>query len=199
MIWHGCAPEHWRIRVKDLQRGDCAMAKKKSLIDLIQEAIDKGANSAEEIHRAIADKPLKLLLKIDVLSGPAKKIKRIQDESIGAIYDLIREINEQVAKYATEMLAQAREASKGKTVTSVRKSVAAAVKRVEKAGASAKRQAKAAAKRAPKAAAKKRAAAVGAVKRTVKAATAKQGPAKKAPAKRGPKPGARAKAAPTAS
>lgn len=27
------------------------MAKKKSLIDLIQEAIDKGANSAEEIHR----------------------------------------------------------------------------------------------------------------------------------------------------
>jgi hypothetical protein len=173
------------------------MSKKKSLIDLIQEAIDKGANSAEEIHRAIADKPLKLLLKIDVLSGPAKKIKRIQDESIGAIYDLIREINEQVAKYATEMLAQAREASKGKTVTSVRKS--AAVKRVEKAGASAKRQAKAAAKRAPKAAAKKRAAAVGAVKRTVKAATAKQGPAKKAPAKRGPKPGARAKAAPTAS
>ena len=55
------------------------MAKKKSLIDLIQEAIDKGANSAEEIHRAIADKPLKLLLKIDVLSGPAKKIKRIQE------------------------------------------------------------------------------------------------------------------------
>ena len=99
------------------------MAKKKSLIALIEEAIEKGATTAEEIHRAIADLPLKMLLKIDVLAGPAKKIKRVQDESIGAVYDLIREINEQVAKYATEMLAEARAGGVGKAAKSVKKRV----------------------------------------------------------------------------
>jgi hypothetical protein len=155
------------------------MAKKKSLISLIEDAIAKGATTAEDIHKAIADMPLKMLRKIDVLSGPAKKMKRVQDESIGAIYDLIREINEQVAKYATEMLAQARAGDIGKTAKSVKKRVDAAVKSVRKAAG--KQPAKVAAKRGPKvgAAAKKRAEKAAASKRAPKAAAAKP---KKAPA-----------------
>ena len=169
------------------------MKGKKSLIALIEEVIAKGATSAEEIHKAIADMPLKMLRKIDVLSEPAKKMKRVQDESIGAIYDLIREINEQVAKYATQMLADAREAGVGKAAKSVKKRVDAAVKRARKAGAAAMPQAKAAARRGPKpgaakkkpakAAVSKRIAEAGtAVKRAAKAAGAGKRPAKKAPA-----------------
>jgi hypothetical protein len=93
--------------------GDGIMAKKKSLVTLVQDAIKKGANTAEDVHRAIADRPLKVLEKIDALSGPAKKIKRVQDESIGSIYDLIREINEQVGNYAKDMLAEASKAGIG--------------------------------------------------------------------------------------
>ena len=156
------------------------MAKKKSLIALIEEAIEKGATTAEEIHRAIADLPLKMLLKIDVLAGPAKKIKRVQDESIGAVYDLIREINEQVAKYATEMLAEARAGGVGKAAKSMKKRVDAAVKSARKTGAATQRQVKAALKRGPKPGAAKKAKA--AVKRAVKAAAPKKAPAKKAPA-----------------
>jgi colicin import membrane protein len=169
------------------------MAKKKSLIAMIEEAIAKGATTAEDIHKAIADKPLKMLLKVDALSGPAKKIKRIQDESIGAIYDLIREINELVAKYATEMLAQAREGDLRKSATSMRKSMGAAVKRAKKAGAAAKRQVTAAVKRAPKAAAAKKKPAKAAAKRTVKKAPAakkKAAGAKKRAVKASPAPAA---------
>ena len=167
------------------------MAKKKSLIALIEEAIAKGATTAEEIHRAIADLPLKMLVKIDVLAGPAKKIKRVQDESIGAVYDLIREINEQVAKYATEMLAEARAGGVGKAAKSMKKRVDAAVKSARKTGAATQRQVKAALKRGPKpgaakkakaAASKRVAKASAAVKRAVKAAAPKKAPAKKAPA-----------------
>ncbi len=161
------------------------MKKKKSLIALIEEAIAKGATTAEDIHKAIADKPLKMLLKIDSLSGPAKKMKRIQDESIGAIYDLIREINEQVAKYATQMLAQAREAGVGKAAKSVKKRVDAAVKRAGKAAAAAKPQAKAAARRGPKpGAAKKKPAKAAVSKRVARAGATKAAGARKTPVAR---------------
>ena len=86
------------------------MAKKKSVIELVQDSIKKGAKTAEEVHRSITEMPLKRLEKIEFLRGPVKKISKVQDESIGAIYDLIRDINEQVGKFATDMLAQAREA-----------------------------------------------------------------------------------------
>jgi hypothetical protein len=85
------------------------MKAKESLTGLIQDAIDKGATTVEEIHKSIADLPLKVLEKSDVLKEPAKEVRRVQDQTIGAIYELIRDINEKVGGLASELLAKAEE------------------------------------------------------------------------------------------
>ena len=82
----------------------------KRIIELIQEAVDKGANTVEEIHKAIVDLPLKILEEIEVLKKPVKEVRRVQHRSIGAVYDLIREINAQVRKLAAEILNRRRPA-----------------------------------------------------------------------------------------
>jgi hypothetical protein len=73
---------------------------------LVQEAIDKGATTVEEIHTSIADLSLEVLEESDVLKGPVKEVRRMQDHSIGAIYDLIRDINRRVGSLASELLAE---------------------------------------------------------------------------------------------
>jgi hypothetical protein len=83
------------------------MHTKKTVPKLIQEAIDKGATTVEEIHKSIADLPLKILEESDLLRSPAKEAKRVQDHTIGAIYDVIREVNEKVGTFASELLAEA--------------------------------------------------------------------------------------------
>ena len=87
------------------------MSEAKRIADLIQEAVDKGATTAEEIHRSIADLPLKVLDNVEFLKKPVKEVRRVQDRSIGAVYDLIRGINEQVGKLADDMLNRRRRAA----------------------------------------------------------------------------------------
>ena len=80
---------------------------RKAMIRLVQDAIDKGATTVEEIHKSIADLPLKILEESELLRGPAKEVQRVQDHTLGAIYRVIREVNEQVATYASELLEKA--------------------------------------------------------------------------------------------
>ena len=80
---------------------------RKTFIRFIQDAIDKGATTVEEVHKSIADLPLKILEESELLKESAKEVKRVQDHTIGAIYRTIREVNEQVGTYASELLADA--------------------------------------------------------------------------------------------
>ena len=80
------------------------MAKQKDIADLVEEAIDRGATTVEEIHKAIADLPLKVLEEIQILKKPIREFRRVQDRSIGVVYDLIRQINERINKLASNML-----------------------------------------------------------------------------------------------
>ena len=86
---------------------------KKTLITLVQDEIDKGATTVEEIHKAIADLPLKVLEETGLLKGPAKEVQRVQDRTIGVIYDAIREVNERVGTFASELLAEAAKRREG--------------------------------------------------------------------------------------
>ena len=83
----------------------------KRVADLIQEAVDKGASTVEEVHKAIADLPLKMLEEVEFLKKPVKEVRRVQDRSIGAVYDLIRGINDQVGKLAGDMVSRRRPAA----------------------------------------------------------------------------------------
>ncbi len=84
---------------------------KKTLIGLVQDEIEKGATTVEEIHKAIADLPLKMLEGSHLLKGPAKRVREVQDRAIGAIYDLIREITHRVGHFASELVEVARRSS----------------------------------------------------------------------------------------
>ncbi|HLK10730.1 MAG TPA: hypothetical protein VKW76_05080 [Candidatus Binatia bacterium] len=81
---------------------------RKTLIRFVQDAIDRGATTVEEVHKAIADLPLRILEDTDLLREPAKEARRLQDQTLGKIYGVIRQVNEQVATYAEELLAEAK-------------------------------------------------------------------------------------------
>lgn len=74
------------------------------MITLVQDAIENGATSVEEIHRAIANKPIEVLKNIEPLAGPLDTVQRIQDQTIGNIYETIRMINAQVGDIAIDLL-----------------------------------------------------------------------------------------------
>lgn len=73
---------------------------------LVEEAIDNGATSVEEIHRAVANTPLEVLKQVEPLSGPAEVAQDLASRSIGAIYETIRSVNEQVGVFAEQLLAK---------------------------------------------------------------------------------------------
>jgi hypothetical protein len=74
------------------------------LADLVRERVDEGATTVEEIHKAIADLPLEVLQRMDVFTETVKDVRRIQDSSIGAVYDVIRKVNHEVTRLAGELL-----------------------------------------------------------------------------------------------
>ena len=78
--------------------------KRQSLTGLIEEAVDKGATTVEEIHKSIADFPLKLMEGSELLRRPAKEVRRLQDQTIGAFYDLVRDTNRRVARLVSDLL-----------------------------------------------------------------------------------------------
>lgn len=75
------------------------------LARLIEGVIDKGASTAEEINRAILDLPVSVLESLG-LEDAAEDVKQIQDRSIGAIYQLVHDINHKVADLASDLLEQ---------------------------------------------------------------------------------------------
>lgn len=81
------------------------------LARLVEDVIDKGANTAEEINRAILDLPVTVLENLG-LGDAASHVKKVQDSTIGAIYALIRDINHKVADLAEDLLEQRKSTSK---------------------------------------------------------------------------------------
>jgi hypothetical protein len=74
------------------------------IADLVQREVDAGADTVEKVHLAIARLPLDTLAKLDVFEKSAKQVRKVQETSIGAIYDLIHQVNGEVAKLARELL-----------------------------------------------------------------------------------------------
>ncbi|MFC1888995.1 hypothetical protein ACFL4G_04485 [Thermodesulfobacteriota bacterium] len=74
------------------------------LKDLVQDLIDKGATSVEQIHKAIVAMPFETLEKIEPLENVVKSTKKIQESTIGTVYDVIRNVNKEVGRLAEELL-----------------------------------------------------------------------------------------------
>ena len=72
---------------------------------LVEDAVDNGATTVEEIHRAVAAAPLEVLGQVEPLADVATSAQDLTSRSIGAIYDTIRRVNEQVGVLAEQVLA----------------------------------------------------------------------------------------------
>ncbi len=85
------------------------------IADLVQDQIDRGATSVEEIHLQIAALPLDVLERLDVFEKTVKDVRKIQTTSIGAVYDVIRNVNHEVNRLANGLLdRRAREKARAK-------------------------------------------------------------------------------------
>jgi len=73
----------------------------RGLKDLVIEAIDKGATTTEDVFKSIANLPFETLV---LLGDTAKSLKGLQEESIGKVYDIIHNLNQQVDEYAENLL-----------------------------------------------------------------------------------------------
>ncbi|MBW2229089.1 MAG: hypothetical protein JRG92_10515 [Deltaproteobacteria bacterium] len=82
------------------------MSNQRGLSELVEEAVDQGATTVEEIHRQVANLPITVLEQLGLFEQTVSEVRRIQDTSIGAIYDLIRAVNHSVTKLASELLDQ---------------------------------------------------------------------------------------------
>ena len=85
----------------------------KGLKDLVQDAIDKGASSVEEVHKDIAARPFSVLEQIIPLEAPVKGVREIQQATIGNVYEMIRLVNRTTGEIAGEILEKIDDAAPG--------------------------------------------------------------------------------------
>ncbi|OUS26846.1 hypothetical protein A9Q99_16655 [Gammaproteobacteria bacterium 45_16_T64] len=74
------------------------------LKDMVQEAVDKGATTVEDVHRTIAEIPIEQMERNGLLDADEAQEKRdLHHKTVGTVYDAIRSINRQVGEMASEM------------------------------------------------------------------------------------------------
>ena len=70
--------------------------------DMIQEAVDRGAKSIEQIHQYIADLPFEALERAGLLDDDKLKVREKKTRTIGMVYDAIRGINRQIGELISD-------------------------------------------------------------------------------------------------
>ena len=80
------------------------MSRIKSLKDAVQQAIDNGARSAEEVYLRISRMPFDQLERIAAIEGVVNKARGRHDQSVARLYETIRAINKRIGKLADQAL-----------------------------------------------------------------------------------------------
>ncbi len=75
------------------------------LKDMIQEAIEDGATTVEDVHQHIAGLPFDALEKLGLFEDKAPALKEKQRKTIGLVYDTIRKVNQEVGALISEQFA----------------------------------------------------------------------------------------------
>jgi phage terminase large subunit-like protein len=81
-----------------------ALTDLKEVRKLVRKAIEDGATNVEQVHQAIAKMPLKYLEKIELIEDKARGVKKVQEKTIGQVYQLLRTINTKAADFTEEIL-----------------------------------------------------------------------------------------------
>lgn len=86
------------------------------LKDFIQEAVDRGASSVEQIHQYIADLPFEALEKSGLMEEDRLKLREKKRRSIGMVYDAIRRINREIGQLISDQFENLEETEHVSTV-----------------------------------------------------------------------------------
>jgi len=80
------------------------MSKLQGLVQLVQDAVDKGATAIEDVHLAVANEPLNILKKIPPLESVASGIQKMLNHGITAVYEIIRTVNRETGEMVSGVL-----------------------------------------------------------------------------------------------
>lgn len=75
-----------------------------SLQKLVEQAIDDGATTVEQVHSSIASMPFDALERIDALQKPVNRVRDLHDDTVGNIYETIRLLNDRTGEIARRLL-----------------------------------------------------------------------------------------------
>lgn len=79
-----------------------------SLQKIVEQAVQDGATTVEQVHRSIASMPFDILEKIDAIAEPVNKARELHDQTVGNIYETIRLLNDRAGEIARDLLDPAR-------------------------------------------------------------------------------------------
>lgn len=85
------------------------MSRKDRIINLqklVEQTIDDGATTVEQVHSAIASMPFDVLERIEGLQKPVSKARDIHDDTVGNIYETIRLLNDRSGEIARRLLGE---------------------------------------------------------------------------------------------
>ena len=77
------------------------MTTSQSLAVTIHEAIDDVTTAAEDIHKLVAALPLDVLAGVTPLEDTVADVRHVQEHTIGAVYGVIRRVNDRVRQLTT--------------------------------------------------------------------------------------------------
>ncbi len=72
--------------------------------DMVQQAIDRGATSVEQIHQYVADLPFEALERTGLLEDDRLGLRQKQQRTIGMVYEAIRRINDEVGRLVSDQI-----------------------------------------------------------------------------------------------
>lgn len=80
------------------------MTTEKNLVTAVGDAVDGTVDQVEMIHHKIANIPIDVLETVVRIEEPLREVRKLQDNIIGGIYDLVRGINKEVTQVANDLL-----------------------------------------------------------------------------------------------
>ncbi len=83
------------------------MSQLHGLVRFVQEAIQNGATSVEEIHKSLANQPFEILKNYVSDGTQISEFQKMSNDTIGSVYETIRNVNNQAADIAKDLLAKA--------------------------------------------------------------------------------------------
>jgi hypothetical protein len=74
------------------------------ITDTIEQAIDRGATSVEQVHRYVADLPFEALARAGILDDEPLQLRQRQQHTIGIVYEAIRRVTHEVSRFVSDQI-----------------------------------------------------------------------------------------------